>query len=217
VAAAVIFVSVAAIAAEYPTLRGSWRTASTSVTPVEAVTAAPAALVIARRDNESPLLSPVAAPKLDAPLVAEAVPPRRAAPATPFGSALAAPMPTARDLFASANMARRDGNGSRASSLYRELQRRYPESVEALVSRVSFGRVLMDPLGDPAGALAQFDAYLGQNAHSSLTEEALFGRATALSQLGRPEAERDTWRSLLARYPGSIYADRARVRTAAIQ
>jgi TolA-binding protein len=122
------------------------------------------------------------------------------------------PIPTARDLFASANMARHDDNGPRASVLYRELQRRYPTSAEALVSRVSLGRVLLDRLDDPAGALAQFDGYLAQTTHTALAEEALFGRATALSQLGRAEAERETWRTLLARYPSSVYADRARVR-----
>jgi len=73
-------------------------------------------------------------------------------------------------------------------------------------------RFLLDRLDDPAGALAQFDGYLAQTTHTALAEEALFGRATALSQLGRAEAERETWRTLLARYPSSVYADRARVR-----
>lgn len=127
------------------------------------------------------------------------------------------PVPTARDLFALANMARHDDNGSRASALYRELQRRYPTSAEAVVSRVSFGRLLLDHLGDPTGALAQFDGYLAQTAHTALAEEALFGRASALSQLGRPDAERETWQTLLTRYPSSVYADRARVRMGSIQ
>jgi TolA-binding protein len=119
---------------------------------------------------------------------------------------------TAHELFGSANRARHDDDAARASALYRELQRRYPTSAEALVSRVSLGRLLLDRLHDPAGALAQFDRYLAESAQDSLAEEALFGRASALIALGRPDAERETWRTLLVRYPSSVYADRARAR-----
>jgi TolA-binding protein len=122
------------------------------------------------------------------------------------------PTPTAHELFGSANRARHDDDAARASGLYRELQRRYPASAEAVVSRVSLGRLLLDRLHDPAGALAQFDRYLAESAQDSLAEEALFGRASALLALGRPDAERETWRTLLTRYPNSVYADRARAR-----
>jgi hypothetical protein len=63
---------------------------------------------------------------------------------------------------------------------------------------------------DAPGALVQFDAYLAQQRHNALMEEALFGRASALHRLGRTAEERATWGELLERFPGSIYADRAR-------
>jgi TolA-binding protein len=176
----------------------------------------PVASALVERASELPLPSPATSVVDDTP--AEPLLAHRPAPSAQIaGTASGSSAPTARDLFTSANMARRDNNGSRACSLYRELQRRYPTSVEALVSRVSFGRVLLDQLADPSGALGQFDQYLAQTTHTALAEEALFGRATALSQLGRPEAERETWRTLVTRYPSSIYADRARVRMGAIQ
>jgi hypothetical protein len=202
VAAALVLVSVAAVAATHTTLRIPWHSSQLSLagSPTASEAAPP----------EPAPLAPVIAEHATGVPADPSVRPLPAARAV--GNPSGDPIPTARDLFASANMARHDDNGPRASVLYRELQRRYPTSAEALVSRVSLGRVLLDRLDDPAGALAQFDGYLAQTTHTALAEEALFGRATALSQLGRAEAERETWRTLLARYPSSVYADRARVR-----
>ena len=45
-------------------------------------------------------------------------------------------------------------------------------------------------------------------------EEALAGRAAALEQLNRTADAIAAWKSLLERYPGSIYAARARARLA---
>jgi outer membrane protein assembly factor BamD (BamD/ComL family) len=43
-------------------------------------------------------------------------------------------------------------------------------------------------------------------------EEALAGRATALEQLHRTSEAAAAWKTLLARYPSSIYGERARAR-----
>jgi hypothetical protein len=120
--------------------------------------------------------------------------------------------PSARELFSQANASRRRGESARAVALYGELQRAHPRSSEAIVSRVSMGRVLLDRMRDPRGALRQFDLYLGQSRHTALTEEALFGRATACERLGNSARERATWETLLRRFPDSVYADRARSR-----
>jgi hypothetical protein len=231
-AAALILVSVAAVAATRSTLKISWRSSQLTLPDPSAPEAsprghprpgvAPREQPIAERADEA-VADPVVSTAPDGPSgePSPADPARadpRVPPARTAGSAATGErVPTARDLFASATAARHEDNGSRASALYRELQGRYPTSAEALVSRVSFGRVLLDRLDDPAGALAQFDGYLAQTAHTSLAEEALSGRASALSRLGRPEAERETWRTLLARYPLSVYADRARVRIGSIR
>ncbi len=208
-AASMVLVSIAAIAATQPALRIPWHSSKLSLAN------SPAAPATAPRGGPPPVAASPEQPMASA----EAVDPPRAVP-PPARVATSGPrdrVPTARDLFASATMARHDDNRAGASALYRELQRRYPTSAEALVSRVSFGRVLLDRLDDPGGALAQFDGYLAQTGQTTLAEEALFGRASALARLGRSEAERETWRVLLARYPSSVYADRARARMGSIQ
>jgi TolA-binding protein len=125
-----------------------------------------------------------------------------------------APTPTslsAAELFAKANASRSEGQGRRAIALYGELQRRYPGSAEAEISYVSLGRTLLEQ-GQAAIALGQFDRYLSRNAQGPLAQEALVGKANALARLGRLDAERGTWETLLARFPKSIYRDRAHER-----
>jgi TolA-binding protein len=96
-------------------------------------------------------------------------------------------------------------------SLYGELQSRYPGSAEAEISYVSLGRVLLEQ-GQASSALAQFDRYLSRRPGGPLAQEALFGKASALARLGRLEEERRTWETLLARFPNSMYRDRAHER-----
>jgi hypothetical protein len=122
-----------------------------------------------------------------------------------------APAPSAEDLFARANSARRAGNVEQALALYRELQKRSPKSREALASRAVVGRLLLDR-GDARGALPEFDAYLASG--GTLSEEALAGRALALERLGRSGEERVAWRTLLERHPSTLHRAHAEERLA---
>jgi hypothetical protein len=209
-AAALVLASITAFATMQPMAHKLWRSLLPDYGP------APVASV--EKGSPHPFAVAEAAPLAtvageEAPVeVPREVPTGSPQPAPPVAHKTADTTPTAHELFAFANLARHDNNVGQASALYRELQRRYPASTEALVSRVSLGRLLLDRLHDPAGALAQFDRYLSERAPDSLAEEALFGRASALAALGRPDPERETWRTLLARYPNSIYADRAHAR-----
>jgi TolA-binding protein len=106
---------------------------------------------------------------------------------------------------------RREGDAARAQRLYRALQQRYPRSPEVEVSRVSLGRVELE-LGAARAALDQFERYLSKRPRGPLAEEALFGKASALERLDRAKEERSTWEQLLATFPGSLYAERARMR-----
>jgi TolA-binding protein len=112
-------------------------------------------------------------------------------------------------LFAAANEARRSGQAEQAGQLYAELQRRFPNSREALLSHVSYGRLLLDH-GHAAEALAQFEHHLRAAAGGVLDAEALYGQARALTQLHRQAEARRSWTELLSRFPDSIYADVAR-------
>jgi TolA-binding protein len=120
----------------------------------------------------------------------------------------AAPLDLAT-LFASANQARRAGQAERAGELYVELQRRFPESREALLSLVSYGRILLDR-GQPEQALAQFERHIQAASGGVLFADALYGKARALTALHRAADARRCWNELLSRFPDSIYADTAR-------
>jgi TolA-binding protein len=123
-------------------------------------------------------------------------------------------VPTAAELFANATRARRDKKDDEAIRLYRELQRRYPESREAKASRVVLGQLLLDRT-DPNQALGEFDKYLDGEKKGTVTEEALVGRAVALQKLGKTADERAAWKQLLAKFPNSVHAPRAKARLAA--
>ena len=84
---------------------------------------------------------------------------------------------SAAELFAAANVARREGEVGKAARLYRELVRRHAWVPEGLVARVTFGRLLLDRLGDARGALREFDAYLGDAKQGTLRKKTLIGRA----------------------------------------
>jgi outer membrane protein assembly factor BamD (BamD/ComL family) len=83
------------------------------------------------------------------------------------------------------------------------LQSLYPSSAEAVASTVSLGDVNL-ALGDAAGALASFDAYLARG--GPLTQEARYGRIRALELLGRSvEADRAA-DEFVRLYPNSVQA-----------
>lgn len=110
----------------------------------------------------------------------------------------------APELFAAANAARRAGDLRGAITQYLLLERRYPTSSEAGISRVSAGDLLLR-LRDPRAALEQYDGYLDERRWELLVPEALFGRARCLRALGRNDEERATWQELGRRFPGSVF------------
>jgi tetratricopeptide (TPR) repeat protein len=126
-------------------------------------------------------------------------------------TSLAPAAPTAAELFADANAARRALDLRRATDLYLALDRRFPESAEAPVALLSAGD-LLSRLGEPAAALQAFDRYLDRRPDAALASEAMFGRARTLRQLARRQDEIDAWRRLLHEFPGSIYESAGRQR-----
>ena len=118
---------------------------------------------------------------------------------------------TAASLFAEATRARHDGDLRRAVALYGALRSTFPDSEQARVAAVSMGDLLLR-LDEPTSALRAFDAYLADVRTGPLREEALFGRARCLKQVGDDTAEAETWVRLLREFPSSAYRAVARHR-----
>lgn len=98
--------------------------------------------------------------------------------------------------------------------LYRELHRHFPESSETQMSRATLGRLFLDR-GRPAIGLQEFQEYLSKGG-GELEEEALVGKALALQNLGRRDAEMTAWNEVLNRHPSSVYSEQARARMSAL-
>ncbi len=109
------------------------------------------------------------------------------------------------DLLREARGLRSKARPSEAASTYQRLIREYPRSPEARAARVSVGDLQLAHLGDPAGALASFDAYL-QGGAGALTLEARHGRIRALSALGRTTEEQREIARFVKDYPASPQA-----------
>lgn len=110
-------------------------------------------------------------------------------------------------LFRGANAARRSGDMQTVESLYRELQSRFPDSEQARISHIAFGKLLL-LAGRATDAQRQFEMYLAQGS-GPLEQEAMAGRAEIFSRLGERRAEARAWQDLLRRHPSSVQAARA--------
>lgn len=116
---------------------------------------------------------------------------------------------TAAELFEEARELRRRGALDTATGVYRSLQRSFPESPEARLSYALLGRLFLERK-QAEQALVQFDKYLATP--GPVAEDAFAGRAVAFQHLNRPADEAAAWKTLLSRYPQSIYAGQARSR-----
>lgn len=122
------------------------------------------------------------------------------------GAVEKSPIQSAADLFRLATMKRREGKQAEAVATYQKLQARFPNSPEALISRLALGRLLAS--SSPSLAYAQYDTYLRQG--GPLRPEALVGRAKALSAMGQTARAKAAWQEVLEAAPNSIYAEQAR-------
>jgi TolA-binding protein len=116
-------------------------------------------------------------------------------------------------LFRRASEARREGRIEQSRLLYVALQARHPESDEARLSHISLAKLLLSS-GRAADADTQFAAYLTRR--GPLDAEALAGRAECQLRLGQREQERAIWFELLRRFPSSVFAAKARQRSAVL-
>lgn len=172
----------------------------------------PAAVAPPRR---RPVVDPVVATAAPGPSPA-AVPEAPVPAADPVPLPLDRPAPppppaSAARLFADVVHARRAGWLSEAHQAYGQLTSRFAGSREERTASVLLGQLTLER-GQPADALARFEAYLGTDPTGALAEEARLGRALALEQLGRRDDARRAWQEFLHRHPRSLHAERARAR-----
>jgi len=112
---------------------------------------------------------------------------------------------TAPELFARANLARREGQVERAVQLYEQLIQIYPDSMEAADAHTVLGKLELDRA--PASAMWQFR----QSRARGSTAEALWGEAESLRRMASPE-ERAVLERIVREFPNSPYAPAARAR-----
>lgn len=119
--------------------------------------------------------------------------------------------PAARDraaarIFERANLARRAGRMRDAADAYAELLARHPGDARAGLSAFELGRIRMDALGDPRGAIDALERAAGAGAAASFHEDALARMVVAYDAEGRREACRKARERYLDRYPSGVHA-----------
>lgn len=186
--------------------------------PLRAIFSTPVLLPASPSPSPRKLAAPAtlrAAPALSS-VPAQLGQPTEALPAPPPASLSALPKPvpssdasSASELFASAASARRRGKAQEAMLLYDALQSRFPGSAEANAADMALGMLRLQR-GSARSALPHFTRYLARNPRAELACEALWGKAQALSSLGRRAEARRSYQSLLDRCPDSTYAAAAR-------
>jgi hypothetical protein len=155
-----------------------------------------------QRRPPSPTSSPRDATRASLPPSTGALPPADA-------PARSSDADTAQVLFRRANGLRHT-DWLAAASIYSELIRRHPASLEAGIAELALGKWSLAQ-GRSGDALDWFRAHQ-RRAQSALGAEALWGEARALESLGSHAAARVPWRALMDRYPDSPYAAVARER-----
>ncbi|MDH5673015.1 MAG: FecR domain-containing protein [Myxococcales bacterium] len=125
--------------------------------------------------------------------------------ATSGRRAKAPAMPSARQLFEQAHLARRAGRLKEAAEAYGLLVSRYPGDVRAGLSAFEVGRIRMDALGDARGAIAAFQKALSLEGKGSYREDALARIALAYDALGDGVACRRARERYLSSYAAGVH------------
>jgi tetratricopeptide (TPR) repeat protein len=116
------------------------------------------------------------------------------------------PVDDAGALFSRASLARRAGRMRDAADGYAELLARFPADARAGLSAFELGRIRMDALGDPDGAIRALEEALRSAGTASFHEDALARIVIASDALGRRQACRDARARYLARHPNGVHA-----------
>ena len=111
-----------------------------------------------------------------------------------------------RDMFARANVARRAGMMAEAAKAYADVIARFPnDDSRAAIAAFELGRIRMDALGDPRGAIQAFNRSLRVRSAAS-REDALARLAICHNTLRDNNACRKARQRYLTEYPGGVHA-----------
>ena len=116
---------------------------------------------------------------------------------------------SASELFARANLRRRQGHGAEAAGLYQLVLERYPNSREVGPTRLALAKYYQAK--QPEQALAQFRAVASGG--GALRAEALWGISEVAASLGQRSLAEQALGDLIREFPDSPYAEVARTRT----
>ena len=149
------------------------------------------------------LVPPAASPADEAMVAAPSTASTTGHAAAPVPSAPSPPGP--RELLETANAARLAGRPRDAAQAFDALRTRYRSDPRAGLAAFELGRLRLDALGDPAGAVDAFADAMALAPGAGFREDAEARRVEALDRLhdGRCAAAR---RAYLERYPGGLHA-----------
>jgi hypothetical protein len=162
-------------------------------------TSAPAA-------SAQPPHEPLAAPAVgDGPALPSSSERRDSQPAAPAASLLLSG-PSARELFEKAGESRRSGDARAAAHAYEELLRLHPRDARASLAAFELGRLRMDRLSDPAGAISALERAVALNIGPSFREDALARLVSVYASQGNFAACRRARDRYLASYASGVHA-----------
>ena len=111
---------------------------------------------------------------------------------------------TAKQLFEAADAARAAGRTKDAAALLDRVRRHYRSDARAGLAAFQLGRLRLDSLGDPSGAVEALDDAIALAPAASFREDAEARRIEALERAGDPRC-REARENYLARYPGGVH------------
>jgi TolA-binding protein len=121
---------------------------------------------------------------------------------------------TARELLDLANLARRSGDLAAAVRAYELLLSKYPNDARVGLAAFELGRLRLERLGNPAGAVSALERAMARAPSPGLREDAMARLVQAHAALGDGARCRRTRDKYLAEYPGGVHANAVKSRCA---
>jgi TolA-binding protein len=125
--------------------------------------------------------------------------------ASPAAAAVEHAAPGPRELLEAANAARLAGRARDAAQAFDALRSRYRSDPRAGLAAFELGRLRLDALGDPAGAVEAFADAIALAPGAGFREDAEARRVEALDRMHDPRC-RAAREAYVARYPGGLHA-----------